>query len=88
MSRTITVVTPENITVTYRLAGFASRFLAFLIDLVFQLLLLVLIVLVVRLFSGVDPFGVGNVVSAASIIPTSPFSHPPAGRASRDSPRA
>lgn len=68
MSRTITVVTPENITVTYRLAGFASRFLAFLIDLVFQLLLLLLIVLITRLFSGVDPFGVGNVVTATSII--------------------
>jgi uncharacterized RDD family membrane protein YckC len=68
MSRTITVVTPENITVTYRLAGFASRFLAFLIDFMFQLLLEVLVILVIRLFSGADLFGVGNIMTAASII--------------------
>jgi uncharacterized RDD family membrane protein YckC len=68
MSRTITVVTPENITVTYRLAGFAPRFLAFLVDFVFQLLLVVLIVMIIRLFSGADVFGVGNVVTAASSI--------------------
>ncbi len=68
MSRTVTIVTPENITVTYRVAGFASRFMAFLVDLIFQLLLLVVIIMALRLFSGVDPFGVGNVVTAASII--------------------
>ncbi len=40
MPRSVTIVTPENITVTYRLAGVASRFLAFAIDLIIQLLLL------------------------------------------------
>lgn len=39
MARTVTIVTPENITVTYQVAGFASRFLAFLIDLIVQILL-------------------------------------------------
>ena len=68
MSRTVTVVTPENITVTYRVAGFAPRFLAFLVDFVFQLLLVALVVMVIRLFSGADVFGIGNVVTAASSI--------------------
>ena len=40
MSRTITVITPENITITYRLAGIASRFIALIIDLAIQALLL------------------------------------------------
>ena len=39
MPRSITIVTPENITVTYELAGVASRFLAFVIDLIIQVLL-------------------------------------------------
>ena len=39
MNRTVTIVTPENITVTYQAAGFASRFLAFMIDLVIQICL-------------------------------------------------
>jgi len=39
MPRTVTIVTPENITVTYQLAGFASRFLALVIDLLIQLIL-------------------------------------------------
>jgi len=36
MSRTITIAYTENITVTYEVAGFASRFLATLIDLLIQ----------------------------------------------------
>lgn len=43
MSRTVTVVTPENITVTYQLAGFASRFLAFLADLAVQIVMILLL---------------------------------------------
>jgi uncharacterized RDD family membrane protein YckC len=39
MPRTVTIVTPENIAVTYQVAGFASRFLAFMIDLLIQILL-------------------------------------------------
>lgn len=40
MSRTVTIVTAENIRVTYPLAGIAPRFIAALIDLFLQLLLL------------------------------------------------
>lgn len=40
MTRTIAVVTPENVEVTYELAGFASRFLATLVDLVIQFFLI------------------------------------------------
>jgi uncharacterized RDD family membrane protein YckC len=68
MSRTITVVTPENITVTYRLAGFAPRFLAFLIDLVFQFLLLLLTIMIMRFSSNADLFGTENIVTAGSSI--------------------
>ncbi len=68
MSRTVTIVTPENIRVTYRVAGFASRLMAFLVDLIFQLMLLVVVVMFLDLFSGVDPLGIGNIVTAASII--------------------
>lgn len=68
MSRTVTVVTPENITVTYRLAGMAPRFLAFLVDFVIQLLLILLIGMGIRLFNRVDPFGFENIVTAASSI--------------------
>src|SRR5690349_6596432 len=39
MARSVTIVTPENITVTYQLAGVASRFLAFAIDFIIQVLL-------------------------------------------------
>ena len=40
MSRTVTLVTPENITVTYQLAGVATRFMALIIDLFIQGLLI------------------------------------------------
>lgn len=68
MSRTITVVTPENITVTYRLAGFAPRFLAFLVDFVFQIVLIGLAVFVIRRASRVDLFGTENIITASSSI--------------------
>ena len=41
MGRSVTIVTPENITVNYEVAGFASRFLAFAIDLVIQIILMI-----------------------------------------------
>jgi uncharacterized RDD family membrane protein YckC len=68
MSRTITVVTPENITVTYRLAGFAPRFLAFLIDFILQALLIIIVYFIMRRSQGADIFGVGNVITAGSSI--------------------
>lgn len=61
MNRTVTVITPENITITYQLAGVATRFMAMLIDLLIQLLLLILAMLLVNLFQRV-PFGINHLV--------------------------
>ncbi len=61
-SRTVTVITPENVTVTYQLAGVATRSLALVADLLIQaracMLLLVLAVDVVRQVG----FGIDHVV--------------------------
>jgi uncharacterized RDD family membrane protein YckC len=59
MSRTITVVTPENITVTYQVAGLASRFMATVVDLCIQALLIL---------SRVVGHGGGHGISAGSLI--------------------
>ncbi len=67
MSRKITVVTPENITVTYQAAGFASRFLAFLIDAVIQLLLVLLISFIMRRV-GAIPFASASGTVAVFIV--------------------
>ena len=66
MSRTITVITPENITITYRLAGVASRFIALVIDLVIQALLILIIALVIGRLSALPVFG--GLFSAAGFI--------------------
>ncbi len=55
LSRKITVVTPENITVSYQAAGFASRFLAFLIDALIQVLGVLFITFLVQRI-GAIPF--------------------------------
>ena len=71
MPRSVTIVTPENITVTYQLAGVASRFLAFAIDFVIQLVLYLAGSWFFRLAaSGFQAGGlsVGDIVSAAGII--------------------
>lgn len=57
MHRTITVVTPENITVTYQAAGFASRFLAFAIDAFIQLLIILAISVLARFVGGIASAG-------------------------------
>lgn len=41
MSRQLTIITPENIPITYSVAGIASRFLAFLIDFLIQILMII-----------------------------------------------
>jgi uncharacterized RDD family membrane protein YckC len=64
MSRTVTVTTPENVQVTYQVAGFASRFVATLIDLTIQLLLLLL---AVGIFNGVAAVGGTAGVGVGSI---------------------
>jgi uncharacterized RDD family membrane protein YckC len=66
VSRTITVVTPENITVTYQAAGFASRFLAFVIDAFLQLLLILAISTLAR-YAGMI---LGSLASASATIST------------------
>lgn len=53
MSRSITIPTPENIAVTYEVAGVASRFLATLIDLVIQLVICLFGFMIYRLASSV-----------------------------------
>ena len=52
MSRTVTVVTPENIEVTYLVAGFASRFLATFIDVLLQILLYFGVRMIIGVFVG------------------------------------
>lgn len=63
MSRTITIVTPENITVTYQLAGVASRFMATLIDLLLQFVLLMVVAMFFRIFNQF-----GSIFSVASFL--------------------
>jgi uncharacterized RDD family membrane protein YckC len=67
MSRTVTVTTPENVGVTYRVAGFASRFVATLIDLIIQVLLLTLAGGAINLFAGAG-LGLGSIATAVGFI--------------------
>jgi uncharacterized RDD family membrane protein YckC len=60
-SRTLTVVTPENIAVTYQFAGVATRSLALLADLFIQAALVLLMGLIAGLFRHI-PFGLDHVV--------------------------
>lgn len=71
MSRTITVVTPENIQVTYRVAGIASRFMATLVDIFIQILMILLVLMVVRITASVGSFGgfsASSIVSGVGIV--------------------
>jgi uncharacterized RDD family membrane protein YckC len=71
LSRTITVVTPENIQVTYQVAGFASRFMATLIDLCLQLLAILLVGMILRLVAGTGAhkgIGLASLITAVGII--------------------
>src|SRR5437016_2743553 len=52
MSRRIQIITPENIEISYELAGIGSRFIAVLVDHLIQLTLIVLILLGVSYFSA------------------------------------
>src|SRR5579884_3852525 len=63
MSRTVTIVTPENIQVTYQVAGIASRFMATVVDLTLQFLLLLLVGVVMKLTIGRNA-GIGMSVSS------------------------
>jgi uncharacterized RDD family membrane protein YckC len=71
MARSVTIVTPENITVTYQVAGFASRFLAFIIDLIVQIFLWLAGNWVFRIAATGLWFGrlsLGDFISAAGIV--------------------
>ncbi|GDX40727.1 hypothetical protein LBMAG21_10190 [Armatimonadota bacterium] len=67
MSRLITVTTPENIVVTYQAAGIASRFLATVIDLFLQLLLIMFFSSFMNLV-GASGLGLGDFASALGIV--------------------
>jgi uncharacterized RDD family membrane protein YckC len=60
MPATLTVVTPENVTVTYELAGVASRFLAALVDAFIQ-------IVAIGLLSAVAYLVGSNVPAAANV---------------------
>ncbi len=71
MARTVTIVTPENIPVTYQLAGIASRFLAFIIDLVIQIVLWLAGSWLFRVAAAGFQFGglsLGDFISATGIV--------------------
>ena len=67
MSRTITVITPENITLTYQAAGIASRFMAVVVDLLIQVASIILVLLMVRWITG---GGSHNSVGPESLVST------------------
>lgn len=71
MSRTVTIVTPENIQITYQVAGIAARFLALLIDLFMRVLLLLLALGIYRLTSLISSIGgLGEYATALFFIAT------------------
>ncbi len=67
MSRLITVTTPENIVVTYQAAGIASRFIATVIDLFLQLLLIIFFSSFMNVV-GAAGLGLGDFASALGIV--------------------
>lgn len=66
-NRTVTVITPENITVTYQLAGVITRSAAMILDLLIQVLLIVLLSILVDTFRNVG-FGIDHLVSFVGFI--------------------
>ena len=71
MSRTITVVTPENITLTYQAAGIASRFMAVVVDLLIQIGTAILVMLGIQTAVGGGAHsgvGLASLVSTAGIV--------------------
>jgi len=67
MSRTVVVTTPENVSITYRVAGAASRFAATLIDLTIQFTLLIFVGGAMNLFARAG-FGLGSITTALGLI--------------------
>lgn len=64
MSREVTIVTPENVTITYELAGLGSRALAYLVDLMLQMLsMLVLLLVGTLVMRQIDRLSDGSAVA-------------------------
>ncbi len=69
MSRTETIVTPENIAVTYVLAGFASRFIAAIADLLIQAVILIAFGLTIeKLRAPGRALGMESIIAGAGYI--------------------
>ncbi len=68
LSRTITVITPENIVITYQAAGIASRFLAMAVDLLLQFMLILAVSGIMRAVGGSGAPGIGSIASAFGIV--------------------
>ena len=66
-NRELTVVTPENVTISYQLAGMVTRILALLVDLTIQILLLIGLSIVIDLFQRVG-FGLNHIMSFFGMI--------------------
>ncbi|MCL2498878.1 MAG: RDD family protein [Defluviitaleaceae bacterium] len=64
--KTITVITPANIEVEYRLAGVGSRLAAFIIDYLIQMLVLLLAGCIILL--GFDRWFLGNVYPSGTAL--------------------
>jgi len=64
--KTITVITPANIEVEYRLAGVGARLAAFIIDFTIQLLLIGSLVFII--FFGVDRLSLDNPVPSGAAL--------------------
>jgi uncharacterized RDD family membrane protein YckC len=60
-ARIVSVITPENITVEYQLAGVATRSLALIVDLCIQMILFVLLSIAVGFIRNVG-FGIDHIV--------------------------
>jgi uncharacterized RDD family membrane protein YckC len=68
MSRHITVVTPENIEVTYEVAGCASRFMAAVIDILMRVILVLIVGLSASLVAGDGKLAWSGIVQGATFV--------------------
>ena len=60
MSRQVTVITPENVPLTFELAGLATRFGAYLIDLTLQLVIIGVLLTIAGIVAAALPTAVGG----------------------------
>lgn len=60
MSREITIITPENATITYEMAGLGSRGAAFIIDSLIQGIVVIVLLLITAVATGTMKGGLGS----------------------------